>query len=47
MGELLVMIIVPPIVGLATYAFLRLLWKKGEQAEMTVRQHQIDGNFGG
>jgi hypothetical protein len=28
MRELLVIIIVPPVVGLATYAILRLVWNK-------------------
>jgi hypothetical protein len=41
MGGLLVMIIVPPLVGLATYTVLRLLWKKREQAEMMATQHQL------
>jgi hypothetical protein len=47
MGQLLVIMIVPPLVGLATYAVIRLLWKTHDQAEMRVRQHQLDGKFGG
>jgi hypothetical protein len=42
MVQLLVMIIVPPVVGVATYAILRLLWKKQEEADQTPGQHQID-----
>ena len=41
MGQLLVMIIVPPVVGVATYAILRLLWKKQEEADQTAERHQI------
>jgi hypothetical protein len=30
MGELLVMLIVPPIVGVVTYIVVRLVWKRDE-----------------
>jgi hypothetical protein len=30
MGQLLVMLIVPPIVGLVTYFVVRLVWKRDE-----------------
>jgi hypothetical protein len=42
MRELLLMIIVPPVVGLATYAILRLIWKRQEEADQTARLHQLD-----
>ncbi|MGA7388282.1 MAG: hypothetical protein WBW99_10205 [Pseudolabrys sp.] len=31
MGELLVMLIVPPIVGVLTYVVLRLVWERDEK----------------
>lgn len=43
MGELLAMIIIPPLVGLVTYAVLHLLWKKQqEEADRIEQQHQLD-----
>jgi hypothetical protein len=44
MGQLLVMIIVPPVVGVVTYAVLRLLWKRDKEADRTARRHQLDMN---
>ncbi len=43
MGELLAMIIIPPLVGVATHALLHLLWKKQEEkADRIEQQHQLD-----
>jgi len=43
MRELLVMILVPPLVGVVTYAILRLLWKRQEkEADRIVRREQND-----
>ena len=39
MGQLLVMVIVPPIVGLATYAIIRLLRRSDEDLESGVTSH--------
>ena len=30
MGQLLVMLIVPPVVGVATYLIIRRIWERGE-----------------
>ncbi len=46
MGELLVMLIVPPIVGVVTYAALRLIWKKDEADREAPKQHKFDTNLG-
>jgi hypothetical protein len=32
MGQLLVMLIVPPIVGVVTYIVVRLIWEKDENS---------------
>jgi hypothetical protein len=43
MGELMAMIIIPPLVGLVSYAVLNLLWKKQEEeADRIEQQHQLD-----
>jgi hypothetical protein len=43
MGELLATIIIPPLVGLVSYAVLHLLWKKQEEeADRVEQQHQLD-----
>lgn len=43
MRELLVMILVPPLVGVVTYAILRLLWKRQEkEADRIARREQND-----
>jgi hypothetical protein len=43
MGELLAMIIIPPLVGIVTYVVLHLLWKKQEEeADRIEQQHQLD-----
>ncbi len=42
MGQLLVMVILPPLIGVVTYAVLRLLWRKDEEADHVARQHHFD-----
>lgn len=42
MGELVVMMLVPPLVGLATYAVVRILWKRQEEADRIARRRQLD-----
>jgi hypothetical protein len=40
MGQLLVMMIVPPIVGVVTYIVFRFIWDRDENgASETVRRH--------
>ena len=43
MDQLLAMIIVPPLVGVITYAVLHhLLWKKDEKIDRPAKPHQLD-----
>jgi hypothetical protein len=44
MGQLLVMIIVPPVVGVVTYAVLRLLWKRDKEADRAAKRNQVGMN---
>jgi hypothetical protein len=37
MGQLLMILIVPPLVGIVTYAVFRLIWEKDEQADRSPR----------
>ena len=37
MGQLLMILIVPPLVGIATYAVFRLIWEEDEQADRSPR----------
>jgi len=44
-GQLLVMLIVPPIVGVVTYIIIRRLWERDENgASEAVRRHDL-GNM--
>jgi hypothetical protein len=45
MGQLLTMVIVPPAIGVVTYALLRLLWKRDEEADRAARRQQLDVNL--
>ncbi len=38
MGQLLAMIIIPPLVGVATYAVLRFVWNRQERADSIVHE---------
>lgn len=41
MGQLLVTLIVPPIVGVVTYVVLRLIWERDEKrAGEVIRRHE-------
>jgi hypothetical protein len=42
MRELLLMIIVPPVVGLATYAIRRLIWIKTRRDRSNSKADQLD-----
>lgn len=43
MRQLLVTIMAPPLVGLVTYAVLRLIWKKrGDATDRMAARHRID-----
>lgn len=47
MGQLLVMLIIPPIIGIVTYAVLRLIWKKDEAVDREgAKQHEFDAGLG-
>lgn len=37
MGQLLMILIVPPLVGIATYAVFRFIWEKDEQTDRSPR----------
>jgi len=42
MGQLLAMLIIPPIVGVVTYIVVRLIWERDENgASETVRRHDL------
>jgi hypothetical protein len=45
MGQLLILVIIPPAVGVVTYALLRLLRKSDEEVDRAARRHQLDGNL--
>ena len=42
MGQLLAMIIIPPLVGVVTYAVLRFVWNRQDRADSIVRQRELD-----
>jgi hypothetical protein len=42
MGQLLVMLIVPPLVGVVTYAIYRFIWERDEAAEQEVGGRRAD-----
>jgi len=44
MGELLVMLIIPPFIGVAIYAVLRIFWEKDEEADRIAPSRQADVN---
>ena len=37
MGQLLMILIVPPLVGIVTYAVFQFIWEKDEQADRSPR----------
>ena len=42
MGELLAMIIIPPLIGVVIFAALHFLWKRRDAAERIERRQQIE-----
>jgi hypothetical protein len=45
MGQLLIMVIVPPAIGVVTYALLRLLWNRDEETDRAARRQRLDANL--
>jgi hypothetical protein len=43
MGQLLVMLIVPPIVGLVTYIIVRRIWERDENGAEAVSRREPSG----
>ena len=42
MGQLLAILIVPPLVGIMTYAVFRVIWDKDAQADRVVPNRRLD-----
>jgi hypothetical protein len=42
MGQLLVILIVPPLVGVVTYAIFRFIWEKDEEADRDAPSPRLD-----
>jgi hypothetical protein len=42
MGQLLMIVIVPPLVGVVTYTVFRLIWEKDEQADRVAPSRPFD-----
>jgi hypothetical protein len=42
MGQLLAILIIPPLVGIITYALFRFIWEKDEQADRVAPSRHID-----
>jgi hypothetical protein len=42
MGQLLAILIIPPLVGIITYAVFRFIWEKDEQADRVVPNRRLD-----
>lgn len=42
MGELLAMIIIPPLIGVVAFAALHFLWKRQDKAERMERRQQLE-----
>ncbi|HEX5212317.1 MAG TPA: hypothetical protein VFW22_11370 [Pseudolabrys sp.] len=41
MGQIVAMVIIPPLVGIATYAILRFIWSRQDKADSIVRSREI------
>lgn len=41
MGQLLIMLVVPPLVGVVTYAIVRIMFEQDEDGK-TISQHRLD-----
>jgi hypothetical protein len=44
MGQLLMILIVPPLVGVITYAVFRIIWEKDEQADRVAPSRPLDAS---
>ncbi|HXZ45532.1 MAG TPA: hypothetical protein VEH02_02250 [Pseudolabrys sp.] len=42
MGQLLTILIIPPLVGIITYAVIRFVWEKDEQADRVSPDRGLD-----
>ena len=42
MGQLLAILIIPPLVGVITYAVFRIIWEKDEQADRVAPSRPLD-----
>ena len=42
MGQLLTILIIPPLVGVITYAVFRFIWEKDEQADRVAPGRRLD-----
>ena len=42
MGQLLAILIIPPLVGIITYALFQFIWEKDEQADRVAPSRHID-----
>ena len=44
MGQLLAILIIPPLVGVITYAVFRIIWGKNEQADRVAPSRPLDAS---
>ena len=44
MGQILAILIIPPLVGLITYAVFRFIWEKDEQSDRVAPHRQLDAS---
>ncbi len=42
MGQLLMILTIPPLVGVITYAVFRFVWEKDEQADRVAPSRRLD-----
>ena len=47
MGQLLMILIIPPLVGVITYAVFRFIWEKDEQADRVAPSRRLDAKCSG
>jgi hypothetical protein len=45
MGQLLAILIIPPLVGLITYAVFRFIWEKDGPSDRVAPDRRLDGSF--
>jgi hypothetical protein len=45
MGQLLAILIIPPLIGIITYAVFRFIWEKDEQADRVAPSRSLDGEL--